>query len=221
MRLNAQVARTATFELFEFAGTLQAVTGINHACVPPCVQPGVSTLMSRPLTVRRLSLLGLLILIGGIVTASVALQTVEVQEINLDIAELTAEEEAYYEYVAPRLDMLVTEVDATREMVETKSRDILALTRAGTVIETLTDEIVTYGEENGVPPKFASVHEKILAASDTVNFTFDQAKTALRTFNFSGMSDLVVGFSGAADAFTASRNDLQALVPDGYEFQST
>lgn len=177
--------------------------------------------MSRPLTLRRLSVLGLLILIGGIVTATVALQTVEVEEIDVDVAELTVDEEAYYEYVAPRLDMLVIEVDATREMVETKSRDIMALTRAGTVIETLTDEIATYGEEHGVPDKFADVHAKILAASDTVNYTFAQAKTALRTFNFSGMSDLVVGFSEAADAFTASRDDIQALVPDGYEFRST
>ena len=176
--------------------------------------------MSRSNASRRLSILAILILIGGIVTASVALQTVEVTEIDIDIAELSVDEEAYYEYVAPRLDMLVIEVNATREMVETKSRDILALTRAGTVIETLTGEIQTYGEENGVPPKFMDVHTKILAASDTVNFTFEEARSALRSFSFSGMSDLVVGFANAADEFTASRNDLQALVPDGYNFQS-
>lgn len=160
-------------------------------------------------------------LLGGIVTATVALQTVEVAEIDIEVAELSVDEEAYYEYVAPRLDMLVIEVGNTREMVETKSRDILALTRAGSVIEQLTGEIVAYGEANGVPAKFASVHEKIVAASNTVNFTFDEARTALRTFNFSGMSDLVMGFTAAADEFTASRNDLQALVPDGYQFQSS
>lgn len=176
--------------------------------------------MFRPLPSRHLFILTVLILVGGIVTASVALQTVDVQEIDIDVAELGVDEEAYYEFVAPRLDLLVIEVNATREMVETKSRDILALTRAGTVIETLTGEILAYGEEHGVPPKFATVHEKILAASRTVNYTFQEARSALRSFNFSGMSDLVVGFTNAADEFTASRNDLQALVPDGYDFQS-
>lgn len=176
--------------------------------------------MSRLFSSRNLFILASIVLIGGIVTATVALQTVDVQEIDIDVADLSVDEEAYYEYVAPRLDVLVAEVDATRDMVETKSRDILALTRAGSAIETLTDEIATYGEEQGVPPKFETVHNRILAASDTVNFTFGEARTALRTFNFSGMSDLVVGFTDASDEFNASRDDLQALVPEGMEFQS-
>lgn len=153
-----------------------------------------------------------LVLVGGIVTATVALQTVDVDEIDIASTGLTVDEEAYYEYVAPRLDRLVTEVNATREMVETKSRDIMALTRSGNVIETLTAEISAYGDENGVPEKFADVHSRILEASDTVNTTFDGARKALRTFDFSGMSDLVVGFTGAADEFAACSVDLHALV---------
>lgn len=175
--------------------------------------------MFRSKNTQRLLTFVILILLGGIVTASVALQTVNVQEIDIEGGELTVDEEAYYEYVAPRLELLVVEVEATREMVETKSRDILALTRAGTVIETLTGEIRTYGEENGVPAKFADVHVEILEASRTVNFTFEEARTALRTFNFSGMSDLVVGFGDAADAFNSSRNELNALVPEAPELQ--
>lgn len=173
--------------------------------------------MSRNPVTQRFSIFAILILIGGIITATIALQTVEVQEINIDSTELTVDEEAYYEYVAPRLEMLVLEVDATRDLVESKSRDIMALTRAGTVIETLTGEIRVYGEENGIPPKFAEVHTRILAASDIVNFTFDQARSALRTFNFSGMTDLVVGFGTAADEFNTCKKDLQALVPEAQE----
>lgn len=161
-----------------------------------------------------LLVLAMLALLGGTMTAIVALQSVDVEEIDIDAGTLSLDEEAYYEYVAPRLDSLVTEVNATRDMVESKSRDILSLTRAGSVIETLTGEIKAYGDENGVPERFADVHTRILAASDTVNFTFGQARTALRTFNFSGMTDLVSGFSQAADEFTASRDELHALVPE-------
>lgn len=159
-----------------------------------------------------LTILVVLALLGGTITAIVAFQTVEVDEIDIDSTGLSVDEEAYYEYVAPRLDRLVVEVNATREMVETQSRDIVALTRAGNVIETLTSEIREYGDTNGVPEKFADVHNRILLASDTVNETFDAARTALRTFNFSGMSDLVVGFSSAADEFAACNVDIQALV---------
>lgn len=170
--------------------------------------------MSGRTNVQKLLIFLALVLVGGIVTATVAIQTVNVTEIDIDAQSLTVDEEAYYEFVAPRLDILVEEVESTREMVETKSRDIVALTRAGSVIETLTADIAKYGEEHGVPEKFADVHERILGASVTVNHTFGEARTALRTFNFSGMSDLVVGFSDAADEFTASKIDLQELVPE-------
>lgn len=169
--------------------------------------------MFRSNLFNTLAVLAVMTLLGGIITASVALQTVDVDEIDIDSTNLTVDEEAYYEYVAPRLQTLVVEVDATREMVETKSRDIIALTRAGTVIETLTGEIRAYGEENGVPEKFQDIHARILSASDTVNATFDEARTAIRTFNFSGMSALVDGFGLAADEFTACNDALQAIVP--------
>ena len=168
--------------------------------------------MARSSFSRPLAILAILILIGASTTIAGAIQTVDVPEIDADDLALSLDEQAYYEYVAPRLDLLVEEVDLTREMVETKSRDILALTRAGTVIDTLTSEIRAYGEDNGVPPKFASVHERILGASETVNLTFDEARKALRTFNFSGMSQLVVGFTSAADEFAACQGDLAELV---------
>lgn len=169
--------------------------------------------MFRSNLFNTLATLAAIALVGGIITASVALQTVHVDEIDIDGANVTVDEEAYYEYVAPRLETLVVEVDATREMVETKSRDIIALTRAGNVIETLTGEIRAYGEENGVPEKFQELHTRILSASDTVNATFEDARTAMRTFNFSGMSALVDGFGKAADEFTACNDEMKAIVP--------
>lgn len=168
--------------------------------------------MNRSSFTAPLLLLAVLILVGGIITFTGGLQTVNVSNIDAAELDLTIDEEAYYEYVSPRLDRLVSEVNLTREMVETKSRDIVALTRAGNVIDTLTTEIRTYGEENGVPPRFASFHERMMDASDTVTHTFDEARTALRTFNFSSMSDLVVGFTTAADEFSACQSDLQVLV---------
>lgn len=168
--------------------------------------------MNRTSFVRTMSIILVLTVIGGLVTFVGGLQNVNVVEIDAGDLNLSLDEEAYYEYVSPRLDRLVKEVDLTREMVETKSRDIVALTRAGNVIDTLTSEIRTFGEGNGVPPKFEAVHDRLLGASDTVTNTFDEARSALRTFNFSGMSELVVGFTSAADEFAACQGDLEALV---------
>lgn len=168
--------------------------------------------MYRSSLSRPLAILAVLVLVGGILTFADALQSVNVREINADDLQLTLDEQSYYEYVSPRLDRLVVEVDLTRELVETKSRDIVALTRAGNVIDTLTSEIRTYGEVNDVPLRFSEVHDRLMGASATVTNTFDSARTALRTFNFSGMAGLVVGFTSAADEFTACQGDLEALV---------
>ncbi len=168
--------------------------------------------MIRSSFLRPAAILAVLALVGALITFTGGLQTVNINEIEADGLDLSLDEEAYYEYVSPRLERLVVEVTATREMVETKSRDIVALTRAGSAIDTLTEEIRIYGDENGVPSKFAEVHDRILEASVTVTSTFDEARTALRTFNFSAMSGLVTGFADATDAFIACQSDLEALV---------
>ncbi len=125
---------------------------------------------------------------------------------------LTEEENAYYEFVAPRLDRLVVEVDDVVVMVEGRSRDILDLTISGNRIEALTEQIVSFGDENGVPDRFAAIHQRIVAATDTTSHTFDEARESLRTFNFSNMSNLVTNFVAAADDLHAAQDQLEEIV---------
>lgn len=157
-------------------------------------------------------MVALVTITGGLITANSAYQTVSLQSIEVGGSGLNLDEEAYYEYVAPRMQALVEELGRTRDLVDSKSRDIISLGRAGTIIEKLTGEIRSYGEENGVPPRFADVHSRILVASDSVTHTFDEARKALRTFNFSQMATIIEGFAQAADEFAACQYDLQALV---------
>lgn len=157
------------------------------------------------------AILAVLLVVGGALTAFGAYQSVRIDRLDVNNSRLSVDEEAYYEYVVPRLDRLVTEVDDVVTLVDTRSRDIMSLSRSGTVIEQLTGEIRTYGEEHGVPSRFAEIHGQILTASDTVNATFAEARTALRTFNFSQMSGLVPGFHDAAESFTAARDELKTF----------
>jgi hypothetical protein len=165
-------------------------------------------------TTAILAILVLLLLgsIGIVVTTAIDidLETVSGTE------NLSPEETAYYEYVAPRLDRLVVEVDQVVEMVDGKSRDILALTVSGNRIETLTNEITSFGESNGVPPRFEAIHGSILEATDTATFTFDRARQALRTFDFSQMSALVVKFNEAAHGLHLAQGELESIA-DGNE----
>lgn len=154
-----------------------------------------------------ISLLVLLV----VTIVGVSLSTVE----HIDLAPasgasgLTSEESAYYEYVAPRLDRLVSEVDDVVVMVDGKSRDVIALTVSGARIEQLADQITHYGETNGIPERFATIHAGILDATGTATYTFDQARQALRSFDFSGMTALVADFQSAADGLHRAQDALR------------
>lgn len=158
------------------------------------------------------AVLAVLVLLGSFVTFLVAFQDVTVGPIDVSDAGLSLDEEAYYEYVAPRLDVLVEEINTTVELVETKSRDFVKLSRAGNTIETLTAEIRAYGEESGVPPRFAAVHDHILDASTTINESMDAARKALLSFKFSGMADLIESFKASANEFVDCQSELTALI---------
>lgn len=158
----------------------------------------------------------LLVLALLLIFGSIAVMVTTAQNITLgragEVEGLTDDETAYYEYVAPRLDRLVTEVDDVVVMVEGKSRDILTLTISGARIEELAGEIVDYGEQNGVPDRFAGMHASILDATETATYTFGQARESLRTFDFSRMTGLVEDFQNAADGLHRAQAEMEAIV---------
>ena len=147
--------------------------------------------------------------------SSIAVMVTTAEDIVLRSADevegLSDAETAYYEYVAPRLDRLVTEVDDVVVMVEEKSRDVLALTISGRRIEELTDEIAEYGEQNGVPDRFQGVHASVLDATETATYTFDQARESLRTFEFSRMTGLVHDFKNAANGLHQAQAEMESI----------
>lgn len=157
-----------------------------------------------------------LVLVALLLLGAVGVWRFTVTDIHIDEAapaadSLSVDERTYYEYVAPRLDRLIAEVDDVVVMVDQKSRDIIELTVHGERIEALTDQILTFSSENGVPERFESVHQLIEDGTRTVTYTFDEARTALRTFNFSEMTSLVPKFNQAAVLLHTAQDEMLAL----------
>lgn len=157
------------------------------------------------------------ILVALLLLGAIGIMRVTVEDIALRSAApagsaLSVDEKTYYEFVEPRLARLVQEVDAVSEMVQGKSRDIIDLTVRGDRIETLSAEIIEHGDANGVPERFAGVHEEFRRGSTIVGATFDEARTALRTFNFSNMTTLVPQFHQAAMLLQQAHDHLVAIV---------
>jgi hypothetical protein len=155
-------------------------------------------------------MIALLLIFGSVAVIVTSANDIEFETVAT-LEGLTPAENAYYEFVAPRLDRLVVEVDDVVVMVERKSRDILALTIAGNRIESITGEIMGFGETNGVPDRFLSIHRQITGATDTATYTFAQAREALKSFDFSHMSSLVTGFQTAADELHDAQRELNSI----------
>lgn len=184
--------------------------------------------MSRPTAQtpsRRPALIGLmlLLLVTVVSVSKVTVEDIDLGEAAPPSASLTVDEETYYRFVAPRLDRMVVEVDRLAEMVNGKSRDIIELTISANRIETLSEAIVEFGEENGVPERFGYVHHRILQSTGTFAYAFDEARSALSRFDFSGMTVLVPQFNDAAHMLHLAQEEMtsiagsdSALFPAGY-----
>lgn len=125
---------------------------------------------------------------------------------------LSVDETTYYEYVAPRLDRLVVEMDDVSKMVTERSRDVVALSVSGNRIERLSSEIRAFGEANGVPERFSSPHQQITDGAEIATFAFGKARSALARFDFSAMPTLLTNFNEAADTLHAAQDELMAIV---------
>ncbi|HEV2072222.1 MAG TPA: hypothetical protein VGR29_01155, partial [Thermomicrobiales bacterium] len=165
----------------------------------------------------------LLLLVTVVGVSKVTVEDIDLGEAAPPSASLTVDEETYYRFVAPRLDRMVVEVDRVADMVNGKSRDIIALTISANRIETLSEAIVEFGEQNGVPERFGYVHHCILQSTGTFAYAFDEARSALSRFDFSAMTVLVPQFNDAAHMLHLAQEEMtsiagsdSALFPAGY-----
>lgn len=114
--------------------------------------------------------------------------------------------------MVPRLDRLIQESTAVSNLVDGRSRDVLALSRHGSRITGLTNAIAQWDSSNQVPGRFRSAHASLLASADELETLIGEARRSLMSFDFSKMRDLVPRFDKATATIQAVREALP--VPD-------
>jgi hypothetical protein len=175
--------------------------------------------MTRPPTVSRRSLtvLAALVFLTGC-GVFLSATTVSIPASTQTPVGLTVDEATYYGYVAPRLDRLVEEMDAVVDLVRARSRNVVSLTVHGNRIDALSRQIADFGTSNGVPDRFAAVHEHILRGSDEATTAMERARTALKRFDFSIIPKLIPRFEDGATTLHEARDTLATaagLTPAG------
>ena len=170
----------------------------------------MSSIPRRPRQlVAAMVMLLLIITMVGVTISSI--QSITVGPARPATGLLTVDERTYYEFVAPRLDRLVEEVDDVVELVNRKSRDLIALSLSERRIETLTNEIATYAQDHGVPERFREVHDEMIGGTTALIDTFGDAKSALSRLKFSKMTMLIDAFNNAANELHRAQDHLHTL----------
>jgi len=112
---------------------------------------------------------------------------------------LTANERAYYAYVAPRLRQIVAETQTLSKLGAERSRNVFALEGGYNRVNSLIGEIQSYDRTHPVPPRFAAGHAAYTAGAATIQRAMKDAQTAFFHFDWNQLNkELAVFNQGGA-----------------------
>ena len=121
---------------------------------------------------------------------------------------LTAAEQAYLEFMVPRLDRLIDEATAVSSLVDERSRNIFALRGYGNRMTALTTDILEWDDGNEVPESFLASHGLLLRTAEELQALIGEAQAALLRFDFAGVGDMIPRFESAISSAQAVRDAL-------------
>ena len=125
--------------------------------------------------------------------------------------ELTAEELAYYEYVAPRLRELAAQARELAHLGEEKSRNLLEIQARGRRLDELIDEVAAYGRDHGIPARFAGVAAGFAEGARLTRRAMDESQAGFRTFAWDRVAAAVPIFLDGADRLEAAAVELEQV----------
>lgn len=161
---------------------------------------------------RRLGLAGLLVA----VFATIALQqtglwaddSVDVEPVPTASDQLSSQERAYYDFVAPRLRELSAQARELARLGEAKSRDIFAIRAHGDRLNELSDELDTFLAASGTPPRFDGVDAGYREGVELTRRAMQEAQRGFLTFDWDRVARAVPVFVAGADRLEMAVSDL-------------
>ncbi len=129
---------------------------------------------------------------------------------------MTGEDAAYFAYVAPRLDAVITEGDSLVALSAAKSRNIFALRRGQNRIEELLKELDVPFMVETPPRRFPLSHQTYVAAASSMRAGIDASRTAVAHLDWDGLMEAAATFRLGVDDLKAARRelDMEAGLPD-------
>ncbi len=122
---------------------------------------------------------------------------------------LTADERAYYDFVAPRLRELSAETHALRDAAASKSRNLVDIRVRGERVRTLVREINGYIEKAGTPARFAVAAVAYRAGAEDAVVAMREAQQGFLRLDWDRVATAVPRFSDGTEQFDAAIAEIE------------
>jgi hypothetical protein len=125
---------------------------------------------------------------------------------------LTPEEQAFYDYVGPRLSHLAAEADALAGLGQERSRNLIELQVRSDRVSRISDEIASYVTNVPIPARFAGAMAEYDSGVAALRTGMEDARTAFFGFDWEALGAALDRFTVGADRIARADRMLDAAV---------
>ncbi len=125
------------------------------------------------------------------------------------VPDLTMDERAYYDFVAPRLRELSAETHALRDAAASKSRNLVDIRVRGERVRGLVREINGYTEKTGTPARFAAAAIAYRAGAEDALVAMREAQQGFMRLDWDRVATAVPRFSDGTEQLDAAIAELE------------
>jgi hypothetical protein len=126
-------------------------------------------------------------------------------------ADLSGEEQAFYDAVVPRMLVVDAEAQVLAEMGREHSRNLLELQTRGDRVKTNAAQIDSYVTKHGVPPRFQQPFEQFFHGVTLLEQAMNESREGMLTFNWDEVADAIGIFEEGAETVALATDQIQQL----------
>jgi hypothetical protein len=124
-------------------------------------------------------------------------------------ADLTAEEQAFYDTVLPRMLVVAAEAQVLAEMGRTHSRNILELQTRGDRVNENASRIEAYATEHGVPGRFLPAYQQFSEGVVLLRRAMNDSRQGMLSFDWDKVAASIGIFEAGQDAVSIAVERIQ------------
>jgi hypothetical protein len=130
-------------------------------------------------------------------------------------ADLTTEEQAFYDAVVPKMQVVGAEASVLVEMGRAHSRNILELQARGNRVNENAAKVSSYANQHGVPARFMPAYAQFAEGIQLLKTAMDNSRQGMLTFDWDKVAASISVFEAGEKAVNLATIQIQQAATEG------